>query len=237
MAAGKFLTAEWRKLAIANYAVDQNLLLKFLPCRTELDVWNNTCYVSLVGFKFQNTRLKGFRIPFHTDFEEVNLRFYVKYKENGQWKRGVSFIKELVPKHALTFVANTIYGEKYETLPMLHSWQTLNDYLNVEYKWKKNDWHHFKVKADQIPEDLTENSEEEFITEHYWGYTSLSSTKTSEYAVEHPKWKMYRVHEYSVGVDFGIVYGRDFSFLTNQEPVSVMLAEGSEITVRKGRQL
>jgi uncharacterized protein YqjF (DUF2071 family) len=237
MAAKKFLTAEWRKLAIANYAVDKNLLLDFLPHRTELDLWNDICYVSLVGFKFQNTRLKGFRIPFHTDFEEVNLRFYVKYKEHGQWKRGVTFIKELVPKYALTFVANTVYREKYETLPMFHKWETLNDHLNVEYKWKKNDWHHFKVTAHQTLTELSANSEEEFITEHYWGYTKLNSTKTSEYAVEHPKWKMYRVKEHTINVDFGAVYGRNFSFLTNQEPLSVMLAEGSEIIVSAGRHL
>ena len=237
MAANKFLTAEWRKLAIANYAVDKNLLLDFLPYKTELDLWRDICYVSLVGFKFQNTRLKGFRIPFHTDFEEVNLRFYVRYKENGQWKRGVTFIKELVPKRALTFVANTVYGEKYETLPMSHSWQTLSDHLKVEYKWRKNDWHHFRVTAYPTLIDLTENSEEEFITEHYWGYTKLSSAKTSEYAVEHPKWKMYQVKEHTIDVDFGVVYGQSFSFLTTLQPVSVMLAEGSEITVGAGRQL
>ena len=237
MTRNKFLTAEWRKLAIVNYAVDKNLLLDFLPFKTELDLWNDTCYVSLVGFKFENTRLKGFRIPFHINFEEVNLRFYVRYKENGQWKRGVTFIKELVPKRALTFVANTIYGEKYETLPMFHSWQTLSDQLNIEYKWKKNDWHHFKVTAHPAAVDLTENSEEEFITEHYWGYTRLGSAKTSEYAVEHPKWKMYRVKDFSIDVNFGEVYGMNFSSLTTRQPVSVMLAEGSEITVRAGRQL
>ena len=235
--ANKFLTAEWRKLAIANYAIDKKLLLNFLPHHTDLDLWNDTCYVSLVGFKFENTRLKGLRIPFHTDFEEVNLRFYVRYKENGHWKRGVSFIKELVPKYALTFVANTLYREKYETVPMSHSWLTSDDFLHIEYKWKKKNWHNFKVKALQNPLDLIENSEEEFITEHYWGYTRLNSTKTSEYGVEHPKWQMYEVKDYDINVDFGALYGEEFSFLTNQKPDSVMLAEGSGIIVTKGRRL
>ncbi|POY36079.1 hypothetical protein C3K47_12840 [Solitalea longa] len=236
MKASEFLTAEWRKLAIANYAIDKSLLQKFLPNRTELDLWNDTCYVSLVGFKFENTRLKGFRIPFHSNFEEVNLRFYVRYKENGQWKRGVTFIKELVPKYALTFVANTIYGEKYETLPMFHKWETLGDQLHVEYKWKKNGWNQFNISAQQTPLDLGVNSEEEFITEHYWGYTKLSESKTSEYGVEHPKWQMYKVNDHSINVDFAAVYGQEFSFLTDQKPVSVMLAEGSEIIVRAGKK-
>ncbi|MCB9261021.1 MAG: DUF2071 domain-containing protein [Flavobacteriales bacterium] len=112
-----FLKAEWRKLAIANYVVDANVLLDYIPAGTELDLWNGKCYVSLVGFMFQNTRLLGIKIPFHVHFEEVNLRFYVKRFDNGIWKRGVVFIKEIVPKRALTFVANTVYNENYEILP------------------------------------------------------------------------------------------------------------------------
>ena len=111
-----FLRAEWRKLAIANYAVERSVLEKYVPAGTELDLWNDNCYVSLVGFMFVNTRLLGIKIPAHSDFEEVNLRFYVKRFEKGAWKRGVVFIKEIVPKPALTLVANTIYNENYETL-------------------------------------------------------------------------------------------------------------------------
>jgi hypothetical protein len=118
-----FLRAEWRKLAMANYAVDPKLFAEFLPAKTEIDLWNETCYVSLVGFMFLETKIKGIKIPFHTNFEEVNLRFYVRYKDRGEWKRGVVFIKEIVPKPALTFVANTVYGEKYETMPMGHRWK------------------------------------------------------------------------------------------------------------------
>ena len=44
------------------------------------------CYVSLVGFMFKNTRLLNIPIPFHTDFEEVNLRFYVKHFDGNEWK-------------------------------------------------------------------------------------------------------------------------------------------------------
>jgi len=70
-----FLSAEWRKLAIANYYVDPEILVPFLPYKTELDLWNGKCYISLVGFRFVNTKLKGFGIPFHKHFEEVNLKF------------------------------------------------------------------------------------------------------------------------------------------------------------------
>src|SRR5690606_29952089 len=132
-------------LAMANYPVDRKVLDPYVPYKTELDLWNNTCYVSLVGFMFNNTTVKGIRIPFHTHFEEVNLRFYVRYNDNGTWKRGVVFIKEIVPRPALTFVANTIYKEHYETMPMNHFWETTENSLIVEYKWRKVRWHRLKV--------------------------------------------------------------------------------------------
>lgn len=119
---GVFLTAEWRKLALAQYAVDAEILKKYLPPHTELDDWHGKYYVSLVGFMFLDVKLKGFNIPYHTNFEEVNLRFYVKYNENGIWKRGAVFISEIVPLPAISFVANTIYKEHYQTLPMKHTW-------------------------------------------------------------------------------------------------------------------
>src|ERR1700741_1211564 len=125
----RFLTAEWRKLAIANYIIDPQILKPFIPYKTELDLWNGKCYISLVGFRFINTKLRGFTIPFHRHFEEVNLRFYVRYKDSVGWKRGVTFIKEIVPKRALSFVANTLYKEKYITLPTKHSWISENDLL------------------------------------------------------------------------------------------------------------
>lgn len=229
-----FLSAEWRKLAMANYIVDPGLLQKFLPAKTELDLWNNTCYVSLVGFMFLNTRLKGFKIPFHVNFEEVNLRFYVRYKHEQEWRRGVVFIKEIVPKPALTFVANTVYKEKYETMPMKHVWINSADTLQVEYNWKKGGWNSFKVIADNQPVAIEAGSEEEFITEHYWGYTKITDQKTSEYQVEHPRWLVYPTKDYQIEVDFGKVYGNEFSFLSSEKPKSVFLAEGSEIKVNGG---
>ena len=228
-----FLTAEWRKLAIANYSVDPDLLKPYLPFKTELDYWNNKCYVSLVGFRFLNTRLKGIPIPFHRHFEEVNLRFYVRYKDSSGWRRGVTFIREIVPKHALTFVANTIYKEKYVTLPMRHKWDLKKDSISVSYSWKLNKvWNQFSLIADASPIDLTPNSEEEFITEHYWGYTPHNTRMCSQYGVEHPRWSTYRVRSYNIDVAFDQVYGNSFQFLNTQIPDSVMLAEGSEITVR-----
>lgn len=232
-----FLQAEWRKLAMANYAVDPLLVQQYLPAKTEIDFWNGTCYVSLVGFMFQQTRLKGVRIPFHTDFEEVNLRFYVRFNDNGEWKRGVVFIKEIVPKPALTFVANVVYHEKYETMPMEHEWINSDDSLSVEYRWRKGTWHSLRVVTEKIPAPIKPHSEEEFITEHYWGYTKVNDRTTSEYGVEHPRWDVYPTKAYAIDVDFGRVYGNAFDFLKKETPRSVFLAEGSAIQVKTGRMI
>src|ERR1044072_5971513 len=118
----KFLSAEWRNLIMANYVVDPLILKKYLPCKTELDTFNGEHYVSLVAFMFQNVKVRGIAFPFHTNFEEVNLRFYVRYKEDNVWKRGVVFMKEIVPRRMINFIANTLYGENYATHKMKHAW-------------------------------------------------------------------------------------------------------------------
>jgi hypothetical protein len=231
-----FLTAEWRKLVMANYAVPTEVLKPYLPTHTELDIWNGKCFISLVGFLFKNTRLKSIKIPFHANFEEVNLRFYVKYKEGEGWKRGVVFIKEIVPKPLLSLVANTIYKEHYQTLPMKHNWEMGDKFQEIKYEWKKEGkWNYIWVKAEKIGIPLQKESEEEFITEHYWGYTKINEQKTSEYEVTHPTWLTYNILDYQINVEFSSIYGNDFEFLNLLKPNSIFLAEGSEIMVKSGK--
>lgn len=231
-----FLKAEWRKLAIINYKLDPEILMPYLPIGTELDVWKGECYVSLIGFRFVNTRVLGFKIPWHVNFEEVNLRFYVRRKAGKEWRRGVVFIKEIVPKPAISWVANTLYNENYVTRPMRSAWSELADKREVSYEWKLGDeWQKIAVTAAMEGQPLVAGSQTAFITEHYWGYAAATKSRTNEYEVTHPPWMTYPVSAYEVQVDFGGNYGDDFAFLQSQEPDSVMLAEGSEITV-EGKQ-
>lgn len=233
-----FLTAEWRKLLMANYAVPPETLARYVPFGTELDLWEGKCYVSVVGFMFLNTALLGLKIPFHTNFPEVNLRFYVKRWDGQEWKRGVTFIKEIVPKPALTLVANAVYNENYETLPMQHDWDETSDQRTVSYRWKKGGrWHTIEATADKAPSPIIVGSETEFITEHYWGYAPVNDRSSNEYEVTHPKWEQYLVVSHKVDIDFGGVYGIDFAFLNQQKADSVLLAEGSEITVEGKRRV
>lgn len=227
-----FLTASWINLLMANFAIDKKLIEPYCPAFTELDEWNGKYYVSLVGFLFKDTRVKGFSFPYHVNFEEVNLRFYVRYKEGNDWKRGVVFIKELVPKAMITFIANTLYSENYETRSMDHSFLTQADSLEVKYLWRvKADWDFLAASASLDKQAIQTGSEEEFITEHYWGYTKVNHRKTSAYEVQHPKWNIHPVKSFAYKCSIRDLYGIQFEETLKQKPTSVFLADGSEISV------
>lgn len=226
-----FLTAEWRKLIMVNYKVDPKELMPFVPKGTELDFYKDACYVSVVGFMFLNTKLLGVKVPLHVNFEEVNLRFYVKRKEGDAYKKGVVFIKEIVPKPAITFVANTIYKENYQTLPMKHFWKEDQDKFTIAYQWKTDrNWNTISVESEVNAVPIQQNTEIEFIAEHYWGYAKDKS-KTTEYEVKHSIWGHYPINNFKVDVDFLSTYGEHFDFLQKEKPSSVFLLEGSEISV------
>lgn len=231
-----FLKAQWSNLIMANYEISPEILMKYLPYKTELDLFNNRCYVSLVCFMFLETQVLGIKFPFHTNFEEVNLRFYVRYNDNGTWKRGVVFIKEIVPKMMITLIANSLYNENYATHPCKHTIQSIDNERFVKYSWKSNSgWNHIEVNAEEDSIPIEIGSEEEFITEHYWGYAGYSSKKTNEYQVQHPRWNVHSVKNHQILCNFAELYGTEFAFLKDTQPTSVLLAEGSDVSVFKGK--
>lgn len=228
----KFLTAYWKNLAFANYEVDCSILKPYIPTGTELDFWNEKCYVSLVGFMFLNTKMKGISFPFHKNFEEFNLRFYVRRKEGNEWKRGVVFVKEIVPRRMITTIAYMLYGEHYYCYPMQHVLLETATSLQIEYKFLfKNEWNFIKVTGEKNSVLIEQGSEEEFITEHYWGYTKLKGNKTGEYKVAHPQWNIHPVKEYEVCCNAKDLYGEAFQEYLIQKPTSVFMADGSEVEV------
>ena len=230
----KFLTAEWRDLVVANYEVDPALLADRVPLGTKLDLHEGRCFVSLVGFMFLNTRVLGIPIPGHVNFEEVNLRFYVKRELPDEIRRGVCFIKEIVPRRAICYVARTFYGEPYEV------WRMSNERsdLGAVYEWwRGEDRHRLSVETGKNTGVPAAGSHGEFIIEHYWGYTKRGSDHTDEYKVEHPKWELHEVVDRRIKVEFGGVYGYEFEFLSAAQPYSILFARGSEIAVYKGARI
>jgi uncharacterized protein len=230
----KFLTAKWHDLIMVNYEVPRSLLKPRLPLGTELDLEDGRCYVSLVGFMFLDVRVFGFLVPFHINFEEVNLRFYVTRTIDDEVRRGVVFVKEIVPRSAIALVARTLYDEPYQALSM---WNKRDD-RSVEYGWsEKGVRNTISVPRGAkigIPDP---GSHAEFIIEHYWGYTKRKGNRTDEYKVEHPKWDLFEAGDVKVDVDFKTVYGDEFAFLSDAKPYSVLLAHGSEVAVYKGEQV
>lgn len=228
-----FLSAKWENLIMANYVVNPAILIPYLPPGVELDFHDHLTYVSLVGFMFKGTSLFSVPIPFLGTFEEINLRFYVKRKEGNEIKRGVVFINETVPYKAVAWLANRLYKEHYIAIPTKNKIDITPLSKKVKYEWKINgEWNYISVKAVNHSEQMLGGSIEEFIFEHYYGYTKISDQASQEYKVDHPRWQVNKVTDYSIHCDFESMYGKDFSFLKNHQPDSVILAEGSPVTVQ-----
>jgi hypothetical protein len=228
-----FLLAEWNNLIMANYVVPASFLLPYVPYKTELDFFEGKAYVSLVGFNLHKTKVLGFSIPMHVNFEEVNLRFYIKHNDHGTWKRGLVFIKEIVPKRAVSFIANNLFREKFATMSMRHFHNDTGGNLETCYEWLfKKKWNKISSVTDKRSKKIAEGSCECFFIDHYWGYSKFSKSKTYQYQVEHPAWESLKVLSYSIDCDFGSIFGDEFSFLNNEKPASVLMTKGSEIRLQ-----
>jgi hypothetical protein len=242
MTQGRFLVAEWRHLAMLNYEVDPAILAPLVPRGVDLDTWNGRNFVSVVGFLFLNTRVLGAPIPFHRNFEEINLRFYVRRRGPEGWRRGVVFVKEIAPRWAIAKVARVVYNENYVTRRMSHRIDLSEGAIapngSVEYSWRDGgSWHRVHAKTAGEAQPLVAGSEEEFITEHYWGYAAQRDGGSVEYQVEHPRWRVWQISEAGFECDVKRVYGHQFVECLNAKPSSAFVADGSEIVLRKGVRL
>ena len=228
-----FLEAKWENLIMANYAVDPTILIPYLPKGVELDSFEGKCYVSLVGFMFNKTKIFNVPIPYLGSFEEINLRFYVVRKDGDTLKRGVVFINETVPYAAVAWMANYLYKEHYTAVKTKHDWELTDTSKKINYSWKKNKkWNTIQVNAQSKSNSMKNGSVEAFIFEHYFGYTRVNENKTLEYGINHPSWKINQVIDYRIDCDFEKMYGSDFAFLNAQQPDNVILAEGSNVSVK-----
>ena len=227
-----FLKANWEQIIMANYEVPDAVLLPYLPAGVELDTFQGKSFVSLVGFKFSSTRIFNFPIPYLGTFEEINLRFYVKKYENGIVKRGVVFINETVPYAVVAWVANVLYKERYVAVKTKHSWTFSEQHKHIKYCWKINqNWNHISVNAYQQSNEMQKGSFEEFIFEHYFGFTKIDDNTTEEYSIHHHRWTINAIEEVDINCNFKDMYGSDFAFLNSLAPTAVFITNGSAIAV------
>jgi uncharacterized protein YqjF (DUF2071 family) len=225
-----------------NYEVDPAILASRVPAHTELEDWGGKTYVSIVGFLFRDTRIRGIAFPFHRNFEEVNLRFYVRRKAQDEWRRGVVFVKEIVPRRAVALVARLVYGENYQAMPMSHRIGRAPDapdsLQSVSYSWRfQGRENSLAVSIAGAPQLIEDRSFDEFIAEHDWGYSGRPGRPTIEYRVDHPRWRIWRARDATLRCDVAALYGSEFVRALDQPPESALVAEGSDVTVRSGNSL
>jgi len=213
------------------------MLASQVPQGTQLDLWDGRALISLVGFRFANTRVLGAPIPWHRDFEEVNLRFYVRRSHPEGVRRAVVFLRELVPRRAIAWVARAAYNEPYRALPMRSAHVTDGSSRVHRYEWRDREWTGLEARTSGAPRELQRGSEAEFITEHFWGYTRQRDGGTVEYQVAHPSWRVWESPEVRILGDLARTYGPQLGAVLAAPPVSSFVAEGSEITVFRPRRL
>lgn len=232
----KFLTAHWRRLILVNYPAPPEVLAPWLPQGTELDTWQGHTFVSLVGFAFLKTRLLGLPVPGHCNFPEVNLRFYVRCPHSCESRRGVTFIRELVPRRAVAWVARYLCGENYLPVPMsyrprglLADWQAPGE---LEYAWTfAGERYRIFARVEGKPAVPLPGSHEDWIVNQQWGYSGRPGEVCREYHVEHPPWRLWPARDLTLEGDFSRLYGPALGAVLAAPPYSALVADGSAVSV------
>src|SRR4051812_9842183 len=221
-----------------NFPIAPELLEPLVPKGTLLDTYRGVTYITLVGFLFKNTRVMGLPLLFHSQFEEVNLRFYVRRFNGEEWRRGVVFIKELVPAFVISSCARFLYNENYFTCPMAHLVEQNSNETKLQYRWKQDgEWNRLEVVAREKPQPICSGSLEEFITHHEWGYTRQRDGRSIEYRVDHPCWEVARASETILQCNAASLYGEGFGAPLSKSPASAFVVPGSAVKVYRGKTL
>jgi uncharacterized protein YqjF (DUF2071 family) len=232
---GIFLTAEWRNLAVLTYTIDAAMLQPHLPPGLQLDKWEGQALVSLVGFEFLDTKILGMRVPFWGSFPEVNLRFYVRRETPEGERRGVIFLKEIVPYYPVAAIARGLYNENYHHLPMSSA---ITAGPKAEYRWRFGGRENrIAVVAKGLPTLPDDDALDTFIVEHHWGYSRSRRGECTEYEVGRLPWRTYPIESYEIDVDVEGMYGPEFAGPLSKPPISVILAEGSPVSVAFGQRV
>lgn len=223
-----FLTARWSNLAVLTYALDPQVLAPLLPPDCQLDVIDASAFVSLVAFDFLDTRVLKIGWPGHRHFPEINLRFYVRH--NGL--RGVCFVREFVPRRLIAWTARLLYNEPYQFAKMSSAVTRDPTTLTVEHHLTCNgSTNILRVEAANKPATAGHDSRDHFFKEHEWGFGRSRGGRLLRYRVHHPIWQTYPVTSHQLDWDWERVYGRRWALLQGWQPISTLLAEGSEVQV------
>ena len=239
-----FLTTEWRQLLMLNYEIDPAVLEPRVPAGTELDFFDGRTFVSLVGFVYRDARIWGIGWPAHRNFAEVNLRYYVRRQVGDELRRGVVFLKEIVPRRLVALIARLFYNENFVVRPLTSESRTRlsgdppRSTTTIEYRWPG------EARANRLRGEFhgpaqpsRPGSEEKFITEHYYGYVRARDGSTTEYLVDHEPWRVWRAENACFDCDVKSLYGAEFVPALSAAPSSALVAEGSPVVVYRGTRI
>jgi uncharacterized protein YqjF (DUF2071 family) len=228
-----FLTADWRYLAMLNYEVDPGVLRPYLPRGTTLDSKDGRHFLSVVAFLFLDTSVLGIPALFHRNFEEVNLRFYVRRKVGAESRAGIVFIREMVPLPLVAQIARLTYNEPYRTVPMAHTIvDTDHELQSVEYLFGgARDRCRITLHVDGRSRPIADGSDEEFLSDRAWGYTRQRNGGTVEYRVEHERWNVWPATRGELVGPVGEFYDEPFAGIISAAPASAFVADGSAVSV------
>ena len=211
-----------------TYACPRKLLEPRCPPGTELDLFHGEAHVSLVAFDFLHTRVLGVGLPGLRDFPEINLRFYVNCGD----RRGVVFIREYVPNRFVAWLARKLYNEPYRAASMSSQRVDAAGAFSVAHHLRVGDSHNdLRLIADRSAYLPVEESLEHHFKEHRWGFGTDRTGQRVDYEVRHPHWEVFPVRSLDLSWNWRDVYGPEWGFLEDSEPVSVMLAAGSGVEV------
>jgi uncharacterized protein YqjF (DUF2071 family) len=219
-----------------TYAVDPKTVIDRVPAGTTLDAWRGNALVSVIGFQFLDTKVLGAPIPFHQDFEEVNLRFYVRRGMDAGARPGVVFIREMVPRPVVGGMARLLYREPYQVVPM-RSKVNPGPPPDVDYQWDATGtWCSLAAGGEGPGSELVPGSLEEFVAVRHWGYNGEPGKETLEYRVDHTRWRIWHVDTKRVSYQAAPLCGHELAPYL-KDPVSAIIADGSAVTVHWRRTI
>jgi uncharacterized protein len=230
------ITCAWRDVLITTWAVDAALLEPYRPAGTTLDMWNGHGLLSIVGMRFLDLQVAGVAMPFHQDFEQINFRFYVR-RDTEEDRRGVVFLKQIVPSSSMALIATLLYNESFLTTA------TRYDITRAAQGWTLYEWmvagRWNRVSAIRRGEPIMPGSDtiETFIKDRPWAYTRQADGSTVEFEAQHPVWPIYSTHEMLLDCDVVPLIGAPFVPVLSAQPLSTFVATGSDVTLHPGRSI
>ena len=226
------ISSEFRKVALLNYIIPQEVIEKYLPKHTKPDLYNGNCFISLVGFQVKKLKLNDVKVPLIKDFDEIDLQIYVKHFNGASWEKGVVVISRIFDQPGLAPLTNTIFQTNYISHPSKSEVKEDQHGLEVKYSWQFDGKEQsFSVKSNNLAAPYDKGTEAAFILDRSLGFIRVTEEETLKYPVTHASWHLYTVEEYAVDVDFSRQYDPALNLLNSRIPHSVILTEGSTVEI------